>query len=156
MHGTPLPLRVTWLIYETWLIFVKRAWLQDNTHSRRWCTLHVWVMCCSVLQCVAVCCSVLQSVAVCCRGSLTYESCVIYYQKAIIDAKEHDLFILKSKKYSGANFFARCHGKWQKIKRRVMRQTWHIQKTWLIYYETGLIFDKHHRHSPLSPRVWTK
>ena len=27
------------------------------------------IVCCSVLQCVAVCCSVLQCVAVCCRGS---------------------------------------------------------------------------------------
>jgi len=32
-------------------------------------------VCCSVLQCVAVCCSVLQCVAVCCRHDVTH-SCV--------------------------------------------------------------------------------
>jgi len=30
------------------------------------CVYAIWVVCCSVLQCVAVCCSVLQCVAVCC------------------------------------------------------------------------------------------
>jgi len=28
--------------------------------------MRIWMLCCSVLQCVAVCCSVLQCVAVCC------------------------------------------------------------------------------------------
>jgi len=65
----------TWLIHLSWLVSsIGAVSLYMHTPIYRYIDTYVWqaaklmiIMCCSVLQCVAVCCNVLQCVAVCCR-----------------------------------------------------------------------------------------